>query len=40
MEQNDLRDRVALVLYGDGNDLSWPRALQLADLVAWELSGG
>lgn len=34
----DLRDRIAQVIYGDGDDVLWPRALELADLVAWELA--
>ena len=24
-------------MYGDGDDLSWARAVQLADLIIWEL---
>lgn len=34
---DERRDRIALVLYGDGNDLSWATALRLADIVTWEL---
>jgi hypothetical protein len=33
-----VRDRIAEIIYGDGNELLWPRALELADLIAWELS--
>ena len=32
-----LRERVAQTIYGDGNELSWARSLQVADLVLWEL---
>lgn len=38
MFTNEVRDRIAVVLYGDGDELSWVRALQLADLLMWELS--
>jgi len=31
------RDRVAEVIYGDGNELAWARAVEIADLVIWEL---
>ncbi len=34
---SDLRDRIAQVLYGDGDEILWPRCLQLADLVLWDL---
>lgn len=34
---DDLRTRIATALYGDGNELPWPRCLQLSDLVLWEL---
>lgn len=33
-----LRERIAQVLYGDGDEILWPRCLQLADLVLWELN--
>ena len=34
----DSRNRIAEIIYGDGNETSWPRALELADLIAWETS--
>ena len=34
---DDVRERVAQTIYGDGNELSWARSLQVADLVLWEL---
>lgn len=34
----DSRVRIAEIIYGDGNETSWPRALELADLIAWETS--
>jgi len=34
----DLRDRIAQVIYGDGNELAWPRCVQLADVIIWERS--
>ena len=34
---DDMRARIAEIIYGDGNDLSWAIALQLADLIIWEL---
>ena len=37
-ELDDRRDRVAQVIYGDGDELPWPRCLQLADLIMWELT--
>jgi len=33
----DLRDRIAQVLYGDGDELGWPRCVELADLIMWEI---
>lgn len=33
----DLRTRIALTIYGDGEELIWTRALALADLIIWEL---
>lgn len=32
-----LRVRIAELIYGDGNELSWSRALQTADIIAWEI---
>lgn len=29
--------RIAEVIYGDGDDVSWARATELADLIAWEV---
>ena len=34
---NHLRDRIAEIIYGNGDELSWPRALQLADEIVWEM---
>lgn len=34
----ELRERIALVLYGDGDDFLWPRAVELADLILWEIN--
>lgn len=34
---DDLRTRIATTLYGDGEEMLWPRCLQLADLLLWEL---
>lgn len=34
---DDIRTRIATTMYGDGDDLSWSRAVQLADLIIWEL---
>ena len=34
---SDLRNRIAEVIYGDGNELAWARCLELADLVMWEI---
>lgn len=34
---DEFRVRIAEVIYGDGGDVLWPRALELADLVLWEL---
>lgn len=33
----DARNRIAEIIYGDGNELSWHRALELADLICWEI---
>lgn len=33
-----VRDRIAELLYGDGDQMSWCRALELADLITWELA--
>lgn len=33
---DDLRTRIATTLYGDGNDMAWARAVELADLLIWE----
>lgn len=35
MTADDLRTRIAQILYGDGNEIAWARALELADLVIW-----
>lgn len=35
----DVRSRMAEVIYGDGDELSWNRSVQMADLVIWELGG-
>ena len=37
---DDKRTRIAQTLYGDGDELAWARALQLVDLVLWELGTG
>lgn len=34
---DDLRTRIAQTIYGDGDDVSWSRAVQLADLIIWEI---
>ena len=34
----ELRIRIAYAIYGDGNELPWHRALQIADLVIWEIN--
>ena len=34
---SELRDRIAQTIYGDGDELSWARSLQIADLVMWEI---
>ena len=34
---SELRDRIAQVIYGEGNELGWPRCLELADLIMWEI---
>jgi len=34
---SDLRDRIAQVIYGDGDELSWARSVELADLIMWEI---
>lgn len=33
-----IRDRIAEIIYGDGNELPWPRCLQIADTILWELN--
>jgi hypothetical protein len=33
----DMRARIAQTIYRDGDDLSWAVAVQLADLIIWEL---
>ena len=32
-----IRDRIAQVIYGDGDELSWARSVELADLIMWEI---
>lgn len=34
---DEIRARIAQTVYGDGDDLSWARAVELADLIIWEL---
>lgn len=34
---DDLRTRIASLLYGDGNELAWARCTQLADMIMWDL---
>ena len=34
---DEIRARIAQTIYGDGNEMSWPRAVELADLIIWEL---
>lgn len=34
---DDLRNRIAEIIYGDGNEICWPRALELADEIVWEI---
>lgn len=34
------RNRIAEVLYGDGDELAWARCVQLADLILWEINTG
>lgn len=38
MDADDLRIHIAHILYGDGDDVSWHRAVQLSDMLMWELS--
>lgn len=32
-----LRDRCAEIIYGDGDLITWPKALELANLIVWEI---
>lgn len=34
---DELRTRIAEVIYGDGDELSWARSVQIADLILWEV---
>lgn len=35
MSDDSLRDIIAQIIYGDGNDVSWARAVELSDLIIW-----
>ena len=37
MIDDNLRARIAQTIYGDGEELAWNRAVQLADLIIWEV---
>lgn len=32
----EVRARIAQILYGDGDEIAWGRAVELADLIIWE----
>lgn len=34
---DEIRARIAQTIYGDGNEVAWPRAIELSDLIIWEL---
>ena len=34
---DNLRARIAELIYGDGEELSWSRSVQIADTIIWEL---
>ena len=34
---DDMRARIAQIIYGDGDGSSWAVAVNLADLIIWEL---
>jgi len=33
---DDFRARIAEIIYGDGDEITWGRAIQLADMIIWE----
>lgn len=37
---DELRARIAEILYGDGDVVSWAWSVQTADMIIWELKIG
>ena len=33
---DEVRARIAEIIYGDGDEITWARAIQLADMIIWE----
>lgn len=34
---DEVRARIAEIIYGDGDEIAWNRSVQLADIIIWEM---